>query len=102
MRIRSISGYARMFSDAPFSGQQSSESLQTFVNGAHESSSGVRPMVYRDSKGRLRIEQPAYHVLPGRPAPSDDFTIVEIKDPVAGYQYVLDPVSHVAHRQSAA
>ena len=95
-------GYARIFSGAPFSGQESTAETDTFANGTHTSSTNVRPMVYRDSNGRLRIEKRAYQLAPGQPAPPDDFNVVEIQDAVAGYQYILDPVNHMAHRMGLA
>ncbi len=88
---------------APYSGQLSVESANTMGNGAHTSVTTLQPMTYQDSKGRLRTERPAYGSrATGRPAPLDDFTVVEIKDPVARYQYILDPVNHIAHRMPMA
>jgi hypothetical protein len=57
------------------------------------------PMIYRDSKGRVRTERHADPTANGRPAPPDDFVIAEINDPVAGFEYVLDPVNQIAHRR---
>ena len=58
----------------------------------------VLPMTWRDSQGRIRTERPVYQTRPGQPIPPDNFTITEIRDPVAGFQYILDPVTHTAHR----
>ena len=34
------------------------------------------------------------------PKSPDDFTVVEIHDPVGGFEYILDPVTHVVHRMA--
>jgi PDZ domain-containing protein len=49
--------------------------------------------VYRDSEGRIRRE---VSTCPG--SSPDDSVMIEIRDPVAGTQYILDPRSHVARR----
>lgn len=86
---------------APFSGQRNSEMVRTLDNGTHTDIRTPGAMTYRDSGGRTRTEQSAYPPRPaGQPAPPDDFTVVEIRDPVAGFQYILDPVTHVAHRMA--
>lgn len=77
---------------APYSGQVSREVARTLPNGAHTSVTQLDPLTSRDAQGRVRTEQP---VFPNRP---DSFTAIRIQDPVAGFQYVLDPVNHVAHR----
>jgi hypothetical protein len=83
--------------NAPYSGEQVSESSQTLADGTHI----TRPMArlgektWRDSQGRVRTERPfgmGGMDLKGTPA------IAEITDPVAGYTYVLDNVNRVAHR----
>jgi hypothetical protein len=51
-------------------------------------------LLYRDSKGRTRIE---YSVL-GDSAGKGAITIVEIRDLISGRQYVLDLDNKIAHR----
>jgi len=92
---------APVVTGAPYSGQQTRNNTSTLPNGTHTSVTSSDPLTYRDSKGRLRTEQPAYRNEPSdRPARPDNFTIVEIQDPVAGFQYILDPVTRVAHRMA--
>ena len=92
----------RYVTGAPYSSQESNESKRTLQDGTHTSSKFTGPLIYRDSKGRMRIEQSVYGRRPdnGLPKSPDDFTVVEIHDPVAGLEYVLDPVTHVAHRMA--
>jgi hypothetical protein len=91
----------RYVTGAPYSDQEMNESKRTLQDGTHTSSKTTGPLIYRDSKGRMRTEQSVY----GRrsdslPKPPDDFTVVEIHDPVAGFEYILDPVTHVAYRMA--
>lgn len=90
----------RFVTGAPYSGQESNESKRTLQDGTHTSSKSIGPLIYRDSKGRMRTEQSVYGRRPDdvRPKLPNDFTVVEIHDPVAGFEYILDPVNHVAHR----
>ena len=85
---------------APYSGQRSFQVARTLPNGTHTQTESSQPLTYRDSKGRVRTEQPVYRDIGanGRPVPPDNFTVVEIDDPVANYQYILDPVNRVTHR----
>ncbi|MDX2153747.1 MAG: hypothetical protein SFV54_23590 [Bryobacteraceae bacterium] len=46
--------------------------------------------VYRDAQGRTRTERPMFE--------TEDIRLIQIVDPVGGYQYVVDPVNCVAHR----
>jgi hypothetical protein len=93
--------YLTGITGAPFSGQEQLTDSRTLPNGTHLSNQSLRNMTYRDSKGRVRTERHVYDPAPaGRPAPPNDFVVAEIHDPVAGLQYVLDPVSKVAHRMT--
>ena len=94
-------GYAHLanIAGAPYSGQIQNNSSRTLPNGTHMSTPSSGPTIYRDSKGRVRTERHAVQpVTPNRPTPAYDFIVAEIHDPVAGLEYVLDPVSQVAHR----
>ncbi len=90
----------RYVTGAPYSGQESNENKRTLQDGTHTSSKSTGPLIYRDSKGRMRTEQSVYGRRPDNAFPKspDDFTLIEIHDPVAGFEYILDPVTHVAHR----
>ncbi len=70
----------------PYSGDRISE--RTLSDGTRMSKSMVRE--FRDSLGRMREE----HSGEG----FGSLTIVEILDPVAGLDWVLDPENRVAHR----
>ena len=70
----------------PYSADRTSERILS--DGTHMSQSMVRR--FRDSFGRLREENSGQ--LFG------SLTIVEILDPVAGLDWVLDPANQVAHR----
>lgn len=75
----------------PFSARQITERTQTLADGTHITNrSEMR--VFRDSRGRLRIEQ--YQMQPGSEAIAETPTHVEIIDTVAGYQYFLTPSAH--------
>jgi len=85
---------------APYSGQRSFQVSRTLPDGTHTHVETSQPLIYRDSKGRVRTEQPVYRNAGdnGRPVPPDNFTVIEIDDPVAKYQYIFDTVNRVAHR----
>ena len=95
-------GYANLanITAAPYSGQMQYGNSRTLPNGTHMSNQSSGPMIYRDSKGRVRTERHVFsQAQTGRPVSPDDFIIAEIHDPVAGFEYVLDPINHVAHRR---
>lgn len=70
----------------PYSGDRTRETI--LADNTHLSQSLARE--FRDSKGRMRIE----HSGQGY----GSLTIVEIQDPVAGFDWVLDPTAQVAYR----
>jgi hypothetical protein len=83
--------------NAPYAGQQVHETVQTLADGTHITRQMMGPvsMTYRDSQGRVRMEQPfggGSGVLKNAP------TLVQITDPVSGYAYIMDDVNRVAHR----
>lgn len=82
----------RAITGAPYSGEEVGEHIQTLADGTHITQKFAERFVSRDSQGRVRNERPmALQVDSG-------VRIVEISDPVEGYQYTLDPVNKVAHR----
>src|SRR5580704_10199826 len=69
---------------APYSGQRQNATSRTLPNGTHMSNQSLGPMIYGDSKGRVRTERhPFAQSPPGFLANPDDFVIAEIHDPVA-------------------
>jgi hypothetical protein len=86
--------------NAPYSGHEETRSSQVLADGTHI----ARPAhtdqkVWRDSQGRLRIEKSFVSgPTPVKNAP----TLVEIEDPVAGYIYIMDDITKVAHRIKAS
>jgi hypothetical protein len=83
---------------AAYSGQQTIEIVKNLPDGTHKALVfPPRPMAYRDSQGRTRVEHPIYASSPHTKPPIFT-TLVEIQDPVASYMYVLDLMNRVAHR----
>jgi hypothetical protein len=84
---------------APYSGEETSQHVQTLADGTHITRSAPGRKIWRDSKGRTRTERPLF----GNPMATSGpptVTVVEIEDPVAGYRYVLDTQNKVAHRMA--
>lgn len=84
--VTPVSRGAAAITGAPYSGDRTSERIlsdntRMSQSVAHE---------YRDSSGRFRAEHSGYSF--------GALTIVEITDPVAGFAWVLDPVSQTAYR----
>ena len=87
-------------SSAPYSAVQVTERIQTLADGTHITNRGqTKVLMYRDSQGRTRMEiHPApLQVPPGVTAPERP-TIVNIFDPVAGFHYMMDSATKIAHR----
>jgi len=80
---------------APYSGEQTFERVQTLMDGTHITQKNTSEKTWRDSQGRTRIER----VL-GGPNMKNAPVMIQISDPVAGYQYTLDTDNHVAHRMA--
>jgi hypothetical protein len=79
---------------APYSGEEVSEHVQTLADGTHITHTMPGQKIFRDSQGRTRTERA---MMAGQQA-TDAPVLVQINDPIAGYQYTLDPGSRVAHR----
>lgn len=79
-------GSSTAITGLPYSGERTSERILS--DGTQMSQSMVRE--FRDSLGRLREEHSGQGFGP--------LTIVEILDPVAGLDWVLDPVNQAAYR----
>lgn len=89
-----ISGMVVPVTTAPYSAVQKSSTVQTLADGTHISHKPATQKIYRDSQGRTRTERSFCQGLAG----SSEALIVEIRDPVSGYSYILDVQNHVAHR----
>lgn len=81
-------------STAPYSGVREYSSVQTLADGTHISHKQGPEKIYRDSQGRIRTER-AFCI---GTADSPDAALVEIRDPVSGFAYILDTQSQIAHR----
>ena len=60
----------------------------------------AQPIFYRDSEGRLTSSAGISVEHLGLAQKASEALFIEIRDPVAGYRYVLDPVLKIAHRAS--
>lgn len=90
-------GFLRTILGAPYSADQTTEHTQTLADGTHINDPGQTQHLYRDSEGRTRTERPFMMAAPmqqGAPWPN----LVEIRDPVAAYQYILDDQKKIVHR----
>ena len=76
-------------SGAPYSADEIHERLKPTAGGKLVAEPPELHHIYRDSQGRTRTERPVSH---------SHLLIVEIQDPVAGFEYVLDPQARIAHR----
>lgn len=86
--LEPVAGPRSAVTGAPYSGRQISG---MFRRTYHE-------WLYRDSEGRTRTERPMFS-----PPTSDlDTRMVQLVDPVSGYQYLLDTVNRIAHRMKSA
>jgi hypothetical protein len=73
---------------------QESSSLQTLADGTHIARKPMTEKIYRDAEGRTRTERAFCRGLGGMP----EAMVIEIRDPVSGYSYILDEQNQVAHR----
>lgn len=83
--------------NAPYSGELVSESKQTLIDGTNITRQMPRgSKTWRDSQGRVRTEENRMGggLVDSNGAPA----FVQISDPVAGCDYVLDNMNRVAHR----
>jgi hypothetical protein len=83
---------------APYNAQRISESVMTGSDGTRFTTSQQQETIYRDSQGRTRTER---FMAPGG-SNVDSSLLVEISDPVAGVDYVLDTQHKIAHRTQRA
>ena len=79
---------------APYSLTRQWTNTQALPNGDQIASVQVPSRMYRDSFGRTRSEIP----LNTKNAAIDTLFVIEIRDHVAGFAYILDMQNRIAHR----
>jgi len=83
----------------PYSAEQVTERVQTLADGTHITQGGQTTKFYRDSAGRTRIEH-IFTPPPGAMIASPPPSVIQIRDPVAGYHYTLDSRNQTARRMA--
>jgi len=68
--------------------------VQTLADGTHITHKHMTEKIYLDTQGRNRTERAFCEAPDGTP----EGNVVEIRDPVAGYSYILDEQNQVAYR----
>jgi len=81
--------------DAPYSADQIVENVKTLADGTHVSELRHVRHIVRDSQGRTRIDR---LLLETRGPNGWTIAVIEIRDPVGGFYYILDQEAKVAHR----
>jgi hypothetical protein len=79
---------------APYSAVRESSNVQTLSDGTHISHKPSTEKIYRDSQGRTRTERS----FCGPAMDDPEAVIITIRDPVSGYDYILDTQNQIAHR----
>ncbi len=86
----------KLVKGAPYSATATTETTQTLSDG-NQIIRRNQSMLYRDSEGRIRIEQTLETI--GRwTADGEAQQSIIISDPVAGVSYILDPRTHTANK----
>jgi hypothetical protein len=79
----------------PFSADAVTTLVRTLADGTHISRQTMTVKMYRDSSGRSRSDRIPGVFMAGQPAPPAQ---ILIRDPIAGYSYVLETGSKIARR----
>jgi hypothetical protein len=87
-------GVLSLAASAPFSAVQEFSSVQTLADGTHITRKPMTEKIYRDAEGRTRTERAFCRGRDGTP----EAMLIEIRDPAAGYSYILDEQNQIAHR----
>ena len=90
----------RVVKNAPYSADIVTETTQTLADGNHIRQSSTAK-VYRDTEGRTRREQ-SLNALGGLAPGSNLPRVVFINDPVAGFNYALNPQNRTATKSTWA
>ena len=84
---------------SPVSYEESHDRSQVLADGTRITQKTFTILMYRDSAGRTRMERPLFFGAFLNSAPAlQNLKFIEITDPVAGVQYVLDTQNRVAYR----
>lgn len=95
--IHSEMGFGgRTVKNAPYSAETVSESVQTLADG-NRIVNKTSTMYYRDTDGRTRREI-TMNGVPGLGGSGTSRKMIHIDDPVAGFNYMLDPQSKTVHK----
>jgi hypothetical protein len=81
----------------PYSDEVISEHVQTLADGTRLSRPRAATREFRDSQGRVRTEK-VFRASRTGDADNGAFVLIGIRDPGAGFYYVLDDVNKVVHR----
>jgi hypothetical protein len=82
---------------APYCAEQHAQSFRTYADGTRVPG-GMEGVIQvcRDSKGRTYEER---RTIPSQRNPDrPPVFILNVRDPITGFQYIVDPTNHVAHR----
>jgi len=90
----------RVVKNAPYSADVVTETTQTLADGNHIRQSSAAK-IYRDTEGRTRREQ-SLNTLGGLAPSSNSTQVVFINDPVAGFNFALNPQSRTATKSAWA
>jgi hypothetical protein len=90
-----------LFQGAPYSADQTYETTLAYPDGSRVVIERFRRL-YRDSRGRTRIEIFSKDMLPATPKAAVQAGAVEISDPTASFLCVLDSRLRVVHRIKTA
>jgi hypothetical protein len=86
-------GFRAPVTGAPYSGLETTQ-IQRKLEDGNQISREEQAKVYRDSQGRVRMENTGTNPQTGKSR-----TVITIFDPVAGYSYVLNPQTKTAWKR---
>ncbi len=93
----SVGPFGPPVTGAPYSAQAETERLQTLTDG-NRIQQTTTSSIARDSQGRTRMER----TVSGMKGPSGEPpALTTIEDPVAGFNYTLDPANKIAFKSHA-
>lgn len=83
--------------NAPVSYQRFQDSIQVLADGTRLTHTSMVDTLYRDSAGRVHLENPVFIGRSSDRKPRQ-MQLIKIQDPTVGFQYILDTTNHVAYR----
>src|SRR5665213_2060323 len=92
--IAANGGFVNVINE-PFSCDAITTLVRTLPDGTHITRQTMTVKMYRDSEGRTRSDRIPGKFFAGEPAPPE--TIL-IRDPIAGYSYILETATKIARR----